>query len=106
LILRLTARLKPRPFKTICHYQEFVIPSEAKDLHFAANCRSFASLGMTIRYGCCSRTQLQGEAIQEREIARDERETAHHQQDAQCDQQASARYFHGVHVEFEAVVEL
>jgi hypothetical protein len=28
--------------------QEFVIPSEARDLHFAANCRSLASLGMTI----------------------------------------------------------
>src|SRR5713226_7921760 len=26
---------------------DFVIPSEARDLHFAANCRSLASLGMT-----------------------------------------------------------
>src|SRR5208282_408185 len=26
---------------------ELVIPSEARDLHFAANCRSLASLGMT-----------------------------------------------------------
>ena len=28
---------------------DFVIPSEARDLHFAANCRSFASLRMTMR---------------------------------------------------------
>jgi hypothetical protein len=28
---------------------DFVIPSEARDLHFAANYRSLASLGMTIR---------------------------------------------------------
>ncbi len=26
---------------------KFVIPSEARDLHFAAGCRSLASLGMT-----------------------------------------------------------
>jgi len=26
---------------------DFVIPSEARDLHFAASCRSLASLGMT-----------------------------------------------------------
>jgi hypothetical protein len=26
---------------------DLVIPSEARDLHFAANCGSFASLGMT-----------------------------------------------------------
>jgi hypothetical protein len=34
---------------------EFVIPSEARDLQFAANCRSLASLGMTIyeRYRPC-----------------------------------------------------
>src|SRR3981081_1194652 len=30
------------------HSSEFVIPSEARDLQFAANCRSLASLGMTI----------------------------------------------------------
>ncbi len=28
--------------------QTFVIPSEARDLQFAAKCRSLASLGMTI----------------------------------------------------------
>ena len=28
---------------------DFVIPSEARDLQFAAKCRSLASLGMTIR---------------------------------------------------------
>src|SRR6266851_5167104 len=28
-------------------YYSIVIPSEARDLHFAANCRSLASLGMT-----------------------------------------------------------
>ena len=27
---------------------DFVIPSEARDLHFAANCGSLAPLGMTI----------------------------------------------------------
>src|SRR6266852_3320509 len=32
---------------TLCS-SEFVIPSEARDLQFAANCRSLASLGMTI----------------------------------------------------------
>src|SRR5713226_2351157 len=31
---------------------DFVIPSEARDLHFAANCRSLASLGMT-KSGSC-----------------------------------------------------
>src|SRR5450759_3431218 len=30
---------------------DFVIPSGARDLHFAANCRSLASLGMTIYEG-------------------------------------------------------
>src|SRR6266446_10195605 len=30
---------------------DLVIPSEARDLHFAANCRSLASLGMTIYEG-------------------------------------------------------
>ncbi len=29
-------------------FKIIVIPSEARDLHFAANCRSFASLRMTI----------------------------------------------------------
>src|SRR6266700_2275177 len=29
------------------HSPDFVIPSEARDLHFAADCRSLASLGMT-----------------------------------------------------------
>src|ERR1019366_3285065 len=52
------------------------------------------------------RVSLESKAIQEREIAGDEREAAHHQQDAQPDQQGSAHYLHGVHVEFEAVVEL
>jgi len=28
---------------------DFVIPSEARDLQFAARCRSLASLGMTIQ---------------------------------------------------------
>src|ERR1700694_4401099 len=31
-----------------CKSLDFVIPSEARDLHFAANCRSLASLGRTI----------------------------------------------------------
>ena len=30
---------------------DFVIPSEARDLQFAAKCRSLASLGMTIHEG-------------------------------------------------------
>src|SRR5437660_5032363 len=29
------------------HPPDFVIPSDARGLHFAANCRSLASLGMT-----------------------------------------------------------
>src|ERR1039458_1364269 len=33
-------------------HSDFVIPSEARDLHFAADCRSLASLGMTI-HQCC-----------------------------------------------------
>src|SRR6266446_8137816 len=36
----------------------FVIPSEARDLHFAAHCGSLASLGMTIherRHSCTAR---------------------------------------------------
>jgi hypothetical protein len=31
---------------------DFVIPSKARDLQFAARCRSFASLGMTIHERC------------------------------------------------------
>jgi Acetyltransferase (GNAT) domain len=34
---------------------KIVIPSEARDLHLATNCRSLASLGMTMDEGCCSR---------------------------------------------------
>src|SRR5271170_8195400 len=37
-------RAKGIPLKNIC----IVIPSEARDLQFAARCRSLASLGMTI----------------------------------------------------------
>jgi len=35
---------------------DFVIPSEARDLHFAADYRSLASLGMTIHERFRSRT--------------------------------------------------
>jgi hypothetical protein len=42
--------------RAIC---KFVIPSEARDLHFAADCRSLASLGMTNPNLGGQRTQFQ-----------------------------------------------
>src|ERR1700691_687093 len=49
---------------------------------------------------------LQRKAVQEREVAGDESKATHHQQDAENNEQTSARYFHRVHMEFEAVIEL
>ena len=51
-------------------------------------------------------SRLESEAVQEGEITGDESEAPHNQQNSQYDQQPAARYFHGVHVELETVVEL
>src|SRR4029077_6003955 len=50
------ARFDARFWGSGRHLKYFVVPSEAKDRHLAANCRSLASLGMTIRKRCQSRT--------------------------------------------------
>src|SRR5208283_330966 len=57
----------------VCHgYSlDLVILSEAKDLLFAADCRSLASLGMTIHEGCypCVQTRLQHQLLARRRSA-------------------------------------
>ncbi len=48
-----------RPCSSTLDSPDFVIPSEARDLQFAAEYRSRASLGMTIHERCRSRTDLE-----------------------------------------------
>ena len=54
-------------------FTRFVIPSEARDLHLAANCRSLASLGMTIHGRCrlvhCSPTFTTGSQRDQTSVA-------------------------------------
>jgi hypothetical protein len=44
---------KVRTHSSTLYSPQFVIPREARDLYFAAHCRSLASLGMTIHRRCC-----------------------------------------------------